>query len=238
MSRNPPAPAPLLRDDVVVLLLAVFAPGRRPWGWWRFVLGRRPFAPLAGLRFSKILGSGFEGGFGLKPSVDRHGLFLVFDGEAGADAMLGSDLVRAYRDHAHELLTAKLRATSSKGSWDGFRIGISAEPPAAGAMAALTRASIRPSRVHRFWPLAPGSQTSLEAAAGCRLAVGLGEAPVLRQATFSIWDSVPAMDAYARSGAHQKAIQDAYAGNFFSESMFVRFAPLAIAGRWKGVDHG
>lgn len=235
----PQASPPLLRDDVVVLLLAVFRPDAYAWGWSRFVLGKQPLAGLSRLRFSKVLGSGFEGGFGLKPSIDRHGLFLVFDGEAAADAFLAdSAVLQGYRRHTVELLTAKLRVTSTRGSWSGFQLGVSAEPPTSGPLAVLTRASIRPGKAARFWPLAPASQTSLETAPGCRLAVGLGEAPVLRQATFSVWDSVPLMDAYARSGAHQTAIKTSYAGDFFSESMFTRFRPLRIEGVWKGVRHG
>ena len=82
--------------------------------------------------------------------------------------------------------------------------------------------------------MAPPAQASLEAAPGCLLAVGLGEAPLLRQATFSIWDSVQAMEAYARSGAHLDAIRAAHRGGFFSESMFVRFVPVARAGALEG----
>ena len=68
--------------------------------------------------------------------------------------------------------------------------------------------------------------------------MGLVEAPLLRQATFSLWRDQAAMDAYARSGAHQQAIADVLRECWFSESMFVRFVPLQISGRWKGRDHG
>ena len=74
-------------------------------------------------------------------------------------------------------------------------------------MAALTRASIRPLQALRFWRRSPPAEGALERAEGCLLAVGLGEAPLLRQATFSVWENQAAMDAYARSGAHQEAIR-------------------------------
>jgi heme-degrading monooxygenase HmoA len=54
----------------------------------------------------------------------------------------------------------------------------------------------------------------------------------------SLWDSVAAMDAYARSGAHLAAVRAAAAQGFFSESMFLRFRLLAIEGRWQGRQHG
>ena len=101
-------------------------------------------------------------------------------------------------------------------------------------MAALTRASIRPSRALDFWRHAPASQRSVETADGCRLAVGLGEAPLLRQATISLWDSAQAMDAFAHTGAHRQATLASQRGQHFSESMFIRFVPIAVQGVWKG----
>jgi spheroidene monooxygenase len=64
--------------------------------------------------------------------------------------------------------------------------------------------------------------------------MGLGEAPLLRQCTFSIWRNTDAMDAYARSGAHSKAIAATYRNGFFSESMFVRMRVLFFEGIWEG----
>jgi spheroidene monooxygenase len=69
------------------------------------------------------------------------------------------------------------------------------------------------------------------------LAVGLGEAPLLRQATFTIWDSVADMNAYARTGAHLQAIQAAAQNGYFAESMFARFVPLQVQGQWQGKSY-
>ena len=71
-------------------------------------------------------------------------------------------------------------------------------------------------------------------AQGGLLAVGLGEAPLLRQATFTVWDSIASMDGYARTGAHMDAIRASREGSYFSESMFVRFVPEDLRGTWKG----
>jgi spheroidene monooxygenase len=60
----------------------------------------------------------------------------------------------------------------------------------------------------------------------------------LRQATFSLWRDTAAMNDYARSGAHQQAIQRAYGGGYFSETMFVRFLPLQVQGVWQGRTYG
>jgi spheroidene monooxygenase len=64
--------------------------------------------------------------------------------------------------------------------------------------------------------------------------MGLGEAPMVRQCTMSVWRDTAAMNEYARQGAHQKAIQAAYRHDFFSESMFIRMRLLELHGLWKG----
>ena len=147
-------------------------------------------------------------------------------------------MLQGYRSRAREMLVAVLRACSSKGSWAGAAMGCTATPPPTGPIAALTRASIQPRHALAFWRMSPAAEASLASAPGCLLAAGLGEAPLLRQATFSLWTDAAAMDSYARSGAHQQAIRAAYGGGFFSESMFVRFVPLLLRGTWQGQHHG
>jgi hypothetical protein len=195
---------------------------------------------LSGLLFVRSLGSGHEGGFGLRPSRDRHGLFLVFDSAARARAFVAdSPLIASYRQHSQECCALQLRTTRARGSWGGVAIEplAGADGDAAssdGPVVALTRASIRLSRAASFWRHAPPSQVALGRAEGCRLAVGLGEAPLLRQCTVSWWDSPAAMDAYARQGPHQQAIAASRRDDFFSEAMFLRFQLLACEGQWLG----
>jgi len=237
-----------LTDDVVVVLLIDLAPGSLLWGWSRVVFGKRLLRHVRGLRFAKAMGSGEGGGFGLWPSATRQSLLVVFDGEAAAEEFLAaSPTMAAYRAHSRECFVAVLRATSCRGSWDGSSIAVTAAVGAASTtpetadpspVAALTRASIRPGRAWKFWRYSPASEHALAQAAGCRLAAGMGEAPLLRQATFSIWDRQADMDAYARQGPHLEAIRAAKRENFFSESMFVRFKVLRLEGRFKGQPHG
>lgn len=228
------APGPDVAGEVVVLGLANVAASARLWGYARFLGGRYVLAGVPGLRFAKVLGSGHEGGFGLRPSLSLQAVLCAFESEPAADRFLGSRFVRAYRERSHEFLTVKLRAYSVRGTWSGRRLALGASVPATGPVAALTRASIRLRSAPQFWRKAPPAERSLSGAEGCALAVGLGEAPLLRQATFSIWDSVDSMDRYARSGAHLAAIRAAHSGGFFSESMFVRFVPYEMCGTWKG----
>jgi len=224
--------------EVAVILLADIAAGSRLWGWSRFVVARFALRRVPGLRFFKVLGSGHEGGFGVRPSGSRQGLFCLFDGDADADTFLSSPLVAAYRRHGRECFSVKLRAFSSRGSWSGTPLPVSVAAPETGPIATITRASIRARKARQFWSKAPPSERSLDAAAGCLLAAGVGEAPLLRQATFSVWDSIASMDGYARTGAHLEAIRASRAGDYFTESMFVRCVPYGAQGQWKGRSLG
>jgi hypothetical protein len=233
-----PQPSPAVAGEgatATVALLLLVRLRSVAWGLSRLVRGERALGEVPGLRFARVLGSGRDGGFGLKPGLDHQGLMCFFDDEDSARAFAEEAAVmRAYRDHADEMLLALLRATSCRGSWSGASLTVTAQPQADAPMAALTRASIRLRHATAFWQHAPATHDGIARAEGCRLAVGLGEAPLLRQATFSLWDNAQAMDAYARSGAHLAAIQGAYQQGWFSESMFVRFAPIEISGEWHG----
>jgi hypothetical protein len=222
---------------VAVMVLIDVADRARLWGFWYFLFCRLRLARTSGLTFAKVMGSGHDGGFQLRPSASHQGLFCVFRDEREADQfLLHSPVLASYREHAREFLAVKLKAFSARGAWSGTNpLLLDAQPPTGNEpIAALTRASIRPAVALRFWRRAPAAEQSLHQAHGCLLAMGVGEAPLLRQATFSIWESVAAMDAYARTGAHAEAIRAAAKERYFSESLFVRFIPIAAIGMWKG----
>ncbi|CAM8651230.1 hypothetical protein MCEMSEM47_01579 [Burkholderiales bacterium] len=223
-------------DSTILLVLVRWQRASRLWGMMRLPLAAIRPLQAPGLLFYKVLGSGEGGGFGLSPSLSHQGLFTAFERQDQAASFLHeSPVLRHYRARAAEFAWLLLKPYSVRGSWSGF----SPEPqglPSAnqGPIASLTRASIRPQKMRAFWSQSPAAEAELMQASGCRLAVGLGEAPLLRQATFSVWDSPEHMDQYARSGAHLRAIQTAYREEHFSESMFVRFSVLSAGGHWKG----
>lgn len=226
----------LLPSGVAALLMHRVRSQGVPWLLGKLARGAAGLGPVSGLRFAKVLGSGVDGGFGIRPGWDCQGVFGVFDDLEQARAFaFHSSVAASYADHAVEGFAVTLLVTSARGSWDGESLCAGTCAAAgAGPVAALTRASIRPSRMVRFWKHSPASEESLQRAAGCRVAIGLGEAPLLRQATFSLWDSQADMDAYARHGAHQTAIVEARAADMFSESLFARFLPVDVRGTWNG----
>ena len=235
---SPSGTAPV--PGVVAVMLVDHQPRHRAWAWLQLARGSAALAGTPGLRFSKVMGSGEGGGFGLRPSATHQGIVALFDTASQAQAFLAGPRAQAYRERALNWWTGLLAVTGARGAWDGCAWaptlagaeGEATGPAAEFPIATLTRASIRPAKLTHFWRRAPAAQRALLHADGCGLAMGLGEAPLLRQCTFSLWRDESCLQAYARGGAHGQAAQAAWQQGYFSESMFVRMRVLASEGHW------
>ncbi len=235
--------APEVMPGVVVVMLIDYLRRHQAWGWLRLVAGPAAFKGVPGLLFAKVMGSGHGGGFSLRPSATHQGLILRFGRVDQALDFLRSRQAATLRERARECWSGVLAVTSSRGAWDQQAWPLSegvdltpAVPPR--PYAVLTRASIVPSKAMSFWRLAPAAQADLGKSQGCLLSMGLGEAPLVRQCTFSLWQDAQAMRAYAGQGAHQAAAAAAHRHGFFSESLFVHMQVLHMAGQWMGRDFG
>ena len=77
--------------------------------------------------------------------------------------------------------------------------------------------------------------TDLLRSPGMRLAVGIGEAPVGLQGTFSLWESASALTDFAHRGpAHREAIRRTAEIGWYAEELFARFAVVSIEGTYDG----
>jgi hypothetical protein len=109
--------------------------------------------------------------------------------------------------------------------------------PNAGPLAILTRATIRPQRVRAFRAAARQVNAALAQRPGLLAAIGLGEAPLFTQATFSLWASQRAVRSFAYSGPeHIAAMRRKEIEDWYSEELFARFLPIASYGTWDGVN--
>lgn len=246
-----PDPVAVALSGVAVVMLVDYLREHQAWGWMRLVQGPSALDRTPGLLFAKVMGSGQGGGFTLRPSTTHQGLICLFDHVDRAREFVAGRHVQARVQRARRHWIGTLAVTSSRGLWDGSAWSQTrAEALSATALpddaidlpvASLTRASIKPTRAQAFWRYSPAAQGDLLRAPGCDFAMGLGEAPLLRQCTFSLWRNPRAMVDYAHSGAHASAIQAAHRQEFFSESMFVRMSLLESSGAWskpEAIGHG
>jgi hypothetical protein len=211
------------------------------WAVSRMAFDRRPLARTPGLRFWKLLGTGKNAGFDTRPNWDVWGLLAVWAGLSDYEAFAAaSPVARGWRARAVEQWTVHLRPLSSHGAWNGrnpFGGGSMTAGEVSGPIAVLTRATIRPMRLARFWGAVPAVQRRVETAEGLLAAYGIGELPFLRQATFSLWRDAEAMRCFARGSAeHAEVVRRTREEGWYAEELFARFVPLGTTGTLYGVD--
>lgn len=210
----------------------------RPWAFAQMAFAVPALQRTPGLRFWKLLGSGHGSGFSLQPNWARYGLLATWEGEEAAQNFFAhAALMQKYRDHADEIWTVDMLPLQAHGAWSGVNpFQPAAKIPATGPIAVLTRATIRLTRLRAFWSEVPGTSRILENAEGRLASIGLGEAPFLRQATFSLWRSEKDLQAFAYRSDHQRVIRRTREEHWYREELFARFAPIASQGTWEGRD--
>ena len=147
------------------------------------------------------------------------------------DAFDQSSVVKRWRKKSVVEFRAVLEPISSHGKWAGKEPFAATAKDWNGQVAAITRARIKWHQNFRFWSSVPPVTMSLKSAPGLISAIGIGEAPIGLQGTFSLWESAAAIREFAYKGAaHQKAIADTATYNWYSEELFARFAVKDVRG--------
>ena len=185
--------------------------------------------------FHKSLGTGKGETF--TPSdadLTRWGLLAVLP-ESRIDTFHNSPVINSWRKFADSEYRVVLRPISSHGEWSGHTPFDVVNEPWNGPIAAITRARIKWHMNKRFWSAVPPVTSSLRGSLGLRGAIGIGEAPIGLQGTFSLWDSAAALREFAYKGdAHTAAIAATERLQWYAEELFARFAVIEESGSLKG----
>lgn len=230
---NEPVPA------LVTLHLWRVRPRAVPVALARMGLDRAPVRHTPGLRFAKLLGTGDGRTFTARDADPlRWGLLATWTDMASARRFESSPVARRWRRLAVETFRADLRPTSSRGRWSGRQpFGDPTPERETGPVAAVTRARLRPSRAAGFWRAVPPVSADLHTHPGLRAAIGIGEAPVALQGTFSLWDSAASLRTFAHGSApHVDVVRRTAEQGWYAEELFARFAVVSTCGTIDGVE--
>jgi hypothetical protein len=215
--------------------------GAIPVAFLRMALDRLYLRRVPGLTFYKLLGTGRGESFTPRDAdLWRWGLLVVGD-DLAINEVKRSRIIQRWQARSTEHANFDLETLSTHGKWakrEPFLATASAshtksEPL---AVAAITRARIKWRKNLIFWRAVPPVITALDNAPGLIAAIGIGEAPIGLQGTFSIWrDGKSLRDFAYKSEAHNRAIEATTEIGWYREELFARFALVAASGSIDGI---
>lgn len=226
--------------------IVAFTLARYPWqfrfrelahlGLDRWSLSRTP-----GLHFWRLLGVGQGRVFDPHADLQRYALLTVWQSAAALQCFEEqSAVMRRIRRRSEESWTVHMWPVRWHGKWGGrdpFQLFDTTPVPATGPWIILTRATLRATKVRSFLAAVPAVAEQLLQQKELVNSVGVGEAPLLYQATLSIWQSLPAATSFAYGPhSHVAVIRQTRQERWYREELFARFQPLASFGTWDGVD--
>lgn len=204
---------------------------------------RRALGRVPGLRFARLLGTGRGDTMTTSADLRRWAVFAVWDDH---DALARFGDFGGRWAGAVERYDVTMAPLGAHGSWGGADPFDGADPATerttegedvGGPVAVLTRATVRPRHLPTFLRAVPDVETAMARADGLLAAVGIGEVPVGRQATFSLWRDTAAVQAFAyRQRAHADVVERTRTEGWYGEEWFARLRPRSASGTWDGVD--
>lgn len=209
----------------------------------RMAIDRFYLRSVKELSFYKLLGTGKGETFTPRDAdLWQWGLLLV-GSDAALTQMKESSLVRHWQRRATECANFDLAPLSSHGLWAKkspfapLESGVAQPSKNSGPVAAITRARIKWSKNLVFWRAVPPVIDALDQAPGLIAAIGIGEAPIGLQGTFSLWRDGQSLRNFAyKSSAHNDAIAATKEIGWYSEELFARFSVTSASGTVNGID--
>ena len=203
-----------------------------PFALVRMAIDRTLLRRTKGVTFAKMLGCG-KGETFTPTDADptRWGCLIVIS-QSELAALDSSTTVTKWRSKSISEFRVILDPIAATGMWSKQKpFEPSAPTNFDGQVVAITRARIKASQTMRFFKSVPPVTASLHSSPGLISTIGIGEAPIGLQGTFSLWESTQAIKDFAYKGAaHQKAIAQTSEFDWYAEELFARFAVREIRG--------
>jgi hypothetical protein len=210
----------------------------------RLGLDRARLRRVPGLVFWRLLGTGAGSNTGPGADLHRTALFAIWRDVAALEAFEQSMEKRWAA--ADELWSVRLRSAGGHGAWRGVDVlgllepaeGPVDESSASGSpVVIITRADVHRRSWRAFRAAGPAVSAELNAADGLLAVVGIGEAPVGRLGTLSVWRSLADAQAFAADSPHHREVmRRTRTEGWYGEELFARFEPFHATGIWNGIN--
>lgn len=196
---------------------------------WRMAADPRLLRGVPGLDFHKSLGTGAGRRFtAADADLRQWALVTCWSAEPSEVPVL---------DKWHRLARRHTRFTlgtiASHGQWSGQDPFVP-DPSLkkwTGPVAAITRARVHIRQWRVFQAAVPPVATALADQPGLMYRIGIGEAPIGLQGTFSVWQDAAAIRDFAyRLPEHRAVIDQTRSTGWYAEELFARFAVLKVTG--------
>jgi len=186
---------------------------------------------LPGISFIKMLGTGKGESFTPKDADPTRWGILVTMSENQISNLDKSFVIRSWQKICKKEYRVILKPISSHGFWSRKQPFSVEKFDWSAKIAAVTRARIVWRKNLIFWRAVPPVTESLHQSPGLLNAIGIGEAPIGLQGTFSVWKDAASLRDFAYKGkAHSEAIKATSAQQWYSEELFARFAVIEERG--------
>lgn len=210
------------------------------WAFNMMAKGHKHLKVVPGMQFYKLMGSGSGLGFNFYPDWGVYSLLQIWDTEPDFNNFYeSSELIYKYQSHTDEMITILMKPIKTHGLWSGknpFHESTQLDKSNQ-HISVITRATIKTSKLVKFWRYVPTSQKPIKDMPGLIFTKGIGEVPIKQMATFSIWENEDALNSFAyQSKEHSKAIKLTRDLNWYSEELFARFQPYKTIGEWTGIN--
>ena len=221
----------MTNTDVTVIYFWRINPSKVGFALLRMALDRGALRRIKGVSFAKMLGTGKGETFTPRDAdANRWGALIVIDG-ANLEMLDNSKLINRWRANSISEVRYLLDPISSHGLWAKVNPFAYATTQTDGEVIAITRARIKWFQNFRFWRAVPPVTQSLHSSPGLINTIGIGEAPIGLQGTFSHWSTGADLRNFAYKGAaHQDAIAATERHQWYAEELFARFAVRDIRG--------
>jgi len=221
----------MTKTDVTVIYFWKIKPSKVGFALLRMALDRSALRRIKGVSFAKMLGTGKGETFTPRDAdANRWGALIVIDG-ANLEMLDNSKMINRWRVNSISEVRYLLDPISSHGLWAKVNPFAYASTQTDGEVIAITRARIKWFQNFRFWRAVPPVTQSLHSSPGLINTIGIGEAPIGLQGTFSHWKTGADLRNFAYKGAaHQVVIAATERHQWYAEELFARFAVRDIRG--------